>query len=476
MGILSPLFCLVLLLTCSSVRADEPAYRFEWVRTISGPTLGDSGEDLAVDADGAVFVVGQHGGLDTDDDGRVDVKSDGLTDPLIIASRPTGDAEWLLSPGGPDYDTGKGIASDAAGGAYAVGSFKQRLRFQSGETLAGSGPSDGYLARYDADGEPLWVKRFGGSSNDTLMDVGTDAEGNVYVIGVMRGEVDLDDDGATDIATSGEAGLLLASFDASGTLRWARASTSRGDTFGRAIAVGSKGEVYAAGSYRESEVDLDNDGRADLPAALEDGDTFIARFDAAGKLTWARSVSGPDAESISALALAGNGDLLVTGSLRGAVDFDGDGDPDAIVEGEDRNTFLARYTPAGKLIWVRTYAAATTWHVAANVEHIVLSGLYKGPLDLDADGHLDGRADKDGKSEGFVAILDNDGELLHVFTIVGPGHDQARSAGFSPDGEKLFVTGFVRRTADFDGDGVVEGGVRCDAQGDIFLARYDVEN
>jgi hypothetical protein len=64
--------------------------------------------------------------------------------------------------------------------------------------------------------------------------------------------------------------------------------------------------------------------------------------------------------------------------------------------------------------------------------------------------------------------------LLHVFTIVGPGHDQARAAGFSPDGEKLFVTGFVRRTADFDGDGVVEGGVQCDAFGDIFLARYEV--
>jgi hypothetical protein len=143
MSIPSPLFCLVLLLVCSAVCAEEPGYRFEWVRTISGPNTGDSGQDLAVDANGAVLVVGQHGGLDTDNDGLVDVTSDGLTDPLIIASRPDGDATWLVSPGGPDYDTGKGIALDPDGGAYVVGSFKQHLRFQAGETLGGSGPTDG---------------------------------------------------------------------------------------------------------------------------------------------------------------------------------------------------------------------------------------------------------------------------------------------------------------------------------------------
>jgi hypothetical protein len=475
MSIPSPLFCLVLLLVCSAVCAEEPGYRFEWVRTISGPNTGDSGQDLAVDANGAVLVVGQHGGLDTDNDGLVDVTSDGLTDPLIIASRPDGDATWLVSPGGPDYDTGKGIALDPDGGAYVVGSFKQHLRFQAGETLGGSGPSDGYLAHYNSNGELLWARELGGASNDSLVDVGTDVKGNAFVIGVIRGVVDLDHDGAVDVATKAEAGLLLASFDSSGARRWARASTGRGSAFGRAIAVGPQGEVYAAGRYLNGDVDLNNDGRADLPAAPASGDAFIARFDADGDLSWARYVSGPDDESISALALAGNGDLLVTGALRGPVDFDGDGDPDAIIKGEDHSSFLARYTDTGKLIWVRTYTASMSWHVAANEEHIVLSGLYKGPLDLDADGHRDGDADRDGKNEGFVAILDNDGELLHVFTIVGPGHDQALAAGFSPDGEKLFVTGFVRRTADFDADGVVEGGVQCDAFGDIFLARYDVK-
>jgi len=50
--------------------------------------------------------------------------------------------------------------------------------------------------------------------------------------------------------------------------------------------------------------------------------------------------------------------------------------------------------------------------------------------------------------------------------------EQARGLDFSADGRKLWMTGFVRLTADFDGDGVPEGAVRCDARGDIVWAGY----
>ena len=138
------------LLVCTAVQAEQPDYRFASVRTISGPGGGDSGDDLAIDVNGAVLVVGHHSGLDTNNDGQVDVESSGMTDPLIIPSHPNGDGKWLRSPGGPEYDTGQGIAPDGTGGVYIVGSFKQNLRFLSDETIVSSGSADGYLARYDA--------------------------------------------------------------------------------------------------------------------------------------------------------------------------------------------------------------------------------------------------------------------------------------------------------------------------------------
>jgi hypothetical protein len=177
---------------------------------------------------------------------------------------------------------------------------------------------------------------------------------------------------------------------------------------------------------------------------------------------------------VRAVTLAGNGDLLVAGGLYGASDFDGDGAPDASNDGGGRKTFLARYTPEGELVWIRVYGPETTHDIAARGDRIVLTGHYKGQLDFDGDGTPDAPAHPDGESEGFSAVLDGEGNLLHLFTIVGPDADQARAAAFSPDGEKLFVTGFVRLTADFDGDGVPEGGVRCDARGDMFIAGYHI--
>ena len=73
-----------------------------------------------------------------------------------------------------------------------------------------------------------------------------------------------------------------------------------------------------------------------------------------------------------------------------------------------------------------------------------------------------------------MAILDNDGVIRQVLAITGPGHDQPRGVAFAPDGRSLSLTGFVRLTADFDGDGVPEGGVRCDNDGDIVWARYQL--
>jgi hypothetical protein len=461
-----------LLLARSFAGADETGYQFEKVRTLSGPVGGESGNDLVVDATGAIFVIGEHTGLDFDNDGVAELESFGMVDPLIVESRPTGEGKWVSAPGGPGFDMGEGIAPDQMGGAYVTGSFEQTMRFRrTGETIVSKGLRDGYLARYGSNGEAIWAKAIGGAAEDGMADVGSDAEGNVYVAGTVRGEVYID--GASSFTTTAEAGVLVASFDSSGALRWARVSAGPGDAFGGAIAVSPQGDVFVAGPYSQGNVDLNDDGDPDLPPAADNYDAFIARFDAGGTLIWAKAISGPEFESITALAVAGNGDLLLTGEGGGLADFDSDGLPDINEKDRARSIFLARYNGAGEFVWVRTFAVQVSWHLSTNEEHILLSGAYAGPLDLDDDGTSDGRAYGDGKTEGFVAILADDGTVRQVLTIVGPDDDQARAAGFSPDSKALYLTGFIRQTADFDGDGAADAGAAESAIGEFFFARYE---
>jgi hypothetical protein len=458
------------------VLAAEPGYRFLWVRTMLGPCCADAGTDLIVDADGAALVASYRGGLDLNLDGKVEVRPYGLKDALIFKSYDEATKGWVQGPGGPSWDEAVGIASDRKGGAYAGGYFEQDMNIARG-TIRAAGARDGFLARYDQNGETQWAKPIGGAGRDQMEAIGSDAAGNAYLTGTVNGEVDIDRDGSVDVKT-GPAGLLLASFDRDGGLRWGRASGGETRVTGRAVTVGPKDELYIGGHYSDGALDLDADGAPEGPAKpRNEPNGYFARFDTSGKMVWSRVISSPGGQAVASLATAGNGDLLVLGGGSGPTDLNGDGVPDIdIAKGDLKVFYLARFTPSGEFVWVRTYAASDA-HVSASATRIALVGFYEGgPLDLDRDGKTEGPADPGTRSQGFVAILDNEGNLLHVFIIDGPDSQRALAAGFMPDGKQLYVTGYVRLTPDFDGDGIGEAGVRCDALGDVFLAMYAIAN
>ena len=339
-----------------------------------------------------------------------------------------------------------------------------------------------------------WALAIGGTGDDSLTDVSSDGAGNVFVVGTIQGPVDIDRDGVIDVSPTGKSALLLASFDPDGEMRWAYTSAGNGATLGRAMAMGPQGEIYVGGFYGNGAPDLDGDGVPDLPPAVDsateqntpqtDLNAYYARFDPTGKMLWARAVSGPAVQAVGSLAVVGNGDLIVLGGLTASADLDGDGTPEIefrtmgdrkYEHHADGSTFLIRVAPDGDRVWARRYAA-NALHVAADAKRIVLSGSYTGALDLDDDGRPERAADPDRWLEGFSAILDGQGRVMHVFTIVGSNSDVANAAGFSPDGKKLYVTGYTRLGADFDDDDNIESASACHQLGDLFLALYSVDN
>jgi DNA-binding beta-propeller fold protein YncE len=473
--------------------AAESDYRFLSVRTIDGPCCGDWGSDIAVDSDGAVFVAGRRGGLDVNGDGSVDLQTYGTPDSMVLKAFSTGEwLDWVRGPGGAGEDFASGIAPDGHGGAYVVGQFTDQMQAGS-EIVTGSGLKDGFLARYDKHGEVVWVRAIGGAGDDRMSDVAVDGEGNVFVVGTIVGEVDVDRDGTMDVKPSGASAMLIASFDPMGTLRFARATAGTARTMGWFASVGRKGELYVGGHYMAGTLDIDGDGQDDVPVAavepagappLPDMNGFFARFDPSGDMAWSRSISGPRIQTVGGLAVAGDGDLLVLGAYTDSADLDADGDADIEFESIagrvwehylDANGLLMRLSPAGALRWARRYAASVN-SVTSDGSRIVVTGTYTGALDFDDDGEIEREADQDEYHEGVIAILDANGDLLHTFTIVGEDSDAPNAAAFSTDGERLYVTGYTKLGADFSGDGAIESESLCHQLGDVFLAVYDVED
>ncbi|MEQ8860341.1 MAG: hypothetical protein RIC56_17010 [Pseudomonadales bacterium] len=491
--------CLLLACVClagliAQSHAAPGEYRYRDVRLMRGPCCSDWGSDLVVDRDGSVLIAGRRGSLDLDYDGVIDINTFGQPDPLIskLTRVDRMDSGWTKEVGGRGDDTARGVASDRDGGLYAVGHFSDEMQTGRG-VLRSAGGKDGFIARFDRDGNPLWARAIGGTGLDEMYRVASDGRGNAYVIGTATGDVDVDRDGDVDVVGTAKGSALVSAWDANGRFLWARISGGDARVLGLGITTGPGGEVYVAGAYQDGAPDFDGNGEADGPVATTaapgpdgsiqyDLNGYYARLDAVGRVQWIRTVTGPSIQSAGGLAVADNGDLYVLGGHSAPSDFDGDGvaDIDFVSLGErrnqyhiDANLYLLRVTAAGEVRWSRTYTASGT-HLSLRGTRLLVSGTYSNDLDFDNDGVLERESDGDDRQEGFVAILDEDGELEQLLTIVGDAADVVNAAGLSPDGSMLYMTGYTQLGADFDGDGVVEASSVCHLAGEVYVAAFEL--
>ncbi len=114
----------------------------------------------------------------------------------------------------------------SSGNIYTAGTFNGNLNSAYGLSLSSSyGQSDGFLAKYDPQGNVLWALKIGGSNVEEIKSVAADPSGNVYVAGYFRGICDFDPSANTyTLSPSGGAGFqdgFLAKYDGLGNFLWA---------------------------------------------------------------------------------------------------------------------------------------------------------------------------------------------------------------------------------------------------------------
>lgn len=134
---------------------------------------------------------------------------------------------WARQAGGPNFDQGLAIASDAAGNSWVTGFFTGDATFgrgQSNETTLTADLRDFFVAKYDSTGVFLWVKQIRGGDRTGGQPTGIslDAAGNSYVTGFFRFGM-VFEDGTTLIEyVPGVSDFFIAKYDNSGNFMWAR--------------------------------------------------------------------------------------------------------------------------------------------------------------------------------------------------------------------------------------------------------------
>ncbi|MCH7793406.1 MAG: SBBP repeat-containing protein, partial [Planctomycetes bacterium] len=308
-----------------------------WIRQF-GTIRDEIVRALAPDGVGGVMVTGYtRGSLGGPNPGCVPAGCSG--DAFLARYDGAGNQLWIRQFGDSADDAGSALAPDGEGGVFVAGGTDNSLAGPNAGCMPQYCSSDVFLARYDANGNRLWIRQFGTSAEDSAFALAPDGAGGVMITGWTHGSLGGPNAG---LYTND---VFLARYDSAGNQLWIRQfGTSTSDDV-RALAPDGSGGVMIAGGTNGS-LGGPNAGRVPGHQTFY-YDVFLARYDADGRQLWLHQFGTSQGEIATALAPDGEGGVMVAGTTNGelaTLNPFGQGD-----------VFLARYSESGERIWIRQF-------------------------------------------------------------------------------------------------------------------------
>ncbi|MGH9280672.1 MAG: SBBP repeat-containing protein, partial [Acidimicrobiales bacterium] len=285
----------------------------------------DAALAIALGPDGSTYLTGYTESNDFPTTKPIRNTNAGGSDVFVVKLNPAGTAvDFATYVGGSGTDSGNGIAVDPNGGVYVVGTtgspnFPTAKAFQPG--LSKADDQDAFIFKVESSLTSLaWSTYMGGGGDDHATDVAVDREGNVYLTGDTKSinfPVSRPFQPAPGGSGAGAGGSFADAFvgkikpDGSGLIFGSFIGGSDSDK-GSGIAVDGEGNVFVTG----------NTGSANFPVvsaaqAKKDGDfdAFVLKVKADGTaLAYSTYLGGSGSDGAESIVVDGAGRASLVGA------------------------------------------------------------------------------------------------------------------------------------------------------------------
>lgn len=365
---------------------------------------------------------------------------------------------WAISIGGPEWVYGRHIAGDDAGNIYMVGYFHGQADFDPGpgEYLLGGEELNGYVAKYDADGNFVWAFMLGNELNSMAYDIAMDQNGNIWVSGTFKGELDFDPSGGEFILSGhGFQDAYMAQYNAGGEFLWAGEIGGGQSTFSlpRVVCDNDNNLYYA--TYFNNSCDMDPGPGTQMAVSAGSSDILLIKLDAAGAYQWGFSMGGEFQDQARDIMIS-NGNIILTGLFEANIDFDPSSGGANFTSTDDYDAYLAAYTTDGEYIWARAIAGlaancpAEGLALGCDNEHnIYLGGSFYGTVDFDPGANTH-ELTAQGFWDLYAAKYDHEGNMIWANHAGSNDQDYAHNIMVDRRQEAVLVTGKFQGWAEFD--------------------------
>ena len=364
----------------------------------------------------------------------------------------TGNGLWSKRFGDAQAQSANAVAN-RAGGPVITGALAGAADFGGG-TLTSAGNTDVFVASYDYAGTFMWSKRFGDAQAQSGVAVAVDGLGNTLIIGDFAGAIDF---GGGTLTSAGQTDVFVAKLDSGGAFVWAKRFGDNQAQNGRGIAVDDAGNVVVTGSFAGK---IDFGGGALTSAGGTDA--FVAKFDPDGNHLWSKRFGDAQAQSGKAVAVDPAGNVVILGDAAGVIDFGGG----ALTTAGGNDVFLASLDENGNYFWGKIFgnnvAQAGSAVAIDTVGNVVITGSAAGQINFGGGALISA-----GGNDVFVARFTQGGMHLWSKLFGGAGAENGRGVSVDPFGG-IVLTGDFATTVNFGGTALTSAG-----NTDVFVVKLD---
>ena len=330
---------LILIMFSIQVKSETNKNEF-WVKQFGTAGL-DCGNSVSIDNNGNIFITGS---VDGNLDGEINA---GNWDIFLIKYDINRIKKWTRLIGTSGIETAYGVAADIYGNIYITGCSNGNL-----DGYTNQGVEDIFLIKFDNNGNKIWTRLFGTTSEDSGHDIAIDNNGDIYIIGETRGDLD-------GFTNQGSWDIFLTKYNSDGDKLWTCLIGTADYDHGRGVAVDNDNNVYITGDVETS--------------------IFIGKYDPDGLGLWTLNISS--GESVSDygndIAVDKDGNIFITGETWGH--FAGN-----INYGCD-DIFLIKLNKNGNIFWIKQIGSDTldagNGVITDNDGNIYITGYTYGDLD-----------------------------------------------------------------------------------------------
>ncbi|MBP9081451.1 MAG: T9SS type A sorting domain-containing protein [Bacteroidia bacterium] len=463
----------------------DPAFSNLWSYGF-GSGSSESGQQLAVDSSGIIFLTGKFSNLLEigNNPSKPIVQFGNPTFETVFMARFNSEGQILngvtiANPNGEDIEVNASITNGLSE-FYIAGSFSGTVDFSfSGNPLTASGnDNDAFVVRYDSLFNQLSAYTLLSTHNASINDIRCDVANNYFITGFFCDDATFGKgSGAQTFTAVGPQDLFIASFNSADSLLFVNVAGGNGaSTSGTNLISTNSGTIYLTGSF-SNEIDFDQSSGSLLLNSPVKLSFFIASYSSSGNIInsfKAEESSAGGFDQATKVHVTPLNHTYVAGKFSGTIEVTSQSGPIILNSSGGEEAVVFKYDETGNLIHAFKIGGTGNDRINAIISdssgNIYIAGGFSGTVDFNPGAGVTNLVAAGGE-DMFFAKYDDNGSLVWARKAGGSGSDGANGLTFD-GGNNLIVTGYFSNTVDMNPAAPVNNLVSA-GSADFFIASYN---